>query len=268
MVPPMIRKLVVLGRTSWYDMMEYRAESLIWMFAAFAQPLVTLAVWWSVAGDGQINGMDRTHFVHYFLALLVSERLTRAWVTWEIEQQIRLGTLSGYLVRPINPIWKHLLATFVYQIFCASILIPGVLMLGWLWPMAKLPLDLTMIPVVILAVFVAGLTRFLMCYCIGLLSFWTTQSLAIFTLIDLIMYFLGGRIAPLSVMPAAVVSAARWLPFRAMAAFPIELMAGQITESSAIIEGLLLQAGWFLFFLLLFRLLWRSGLKAYGAVGG
>lgn len=264
----MIRKLAVLGRTSWYEMMEYRAESLIWMFAAFAQPLVTLAVWWAVAGDGTINGMDRGDFVHYFLALLICERLTRAWVTWEIEQQIRLGTLSGYLVRPINPVWHHLLGNLVYKVFCAAILIPGLLITAQLWPMAKLPLDLTMIPVVFLAIMVGGLIRFLMSYCIGLLAFWTTQSLAIFTLIDLIMYFLGGRIAPLSVMPEVVIAAARWLPFRAMAAFPVELLAGQITERSAVMEGLLLQAGWLVIFLILFRILWRSGLKAYGAVGG
>jgi ABC-2 type transport system permease protein len=261
------RRAWVLFRTNWYKMMEYRAEAVIWMLAAFAQPLVTLAVWISVAGQGSVGGYTRVDFIHYFLAVMFVERMTRSWVTWELEYQVRMGVLSAYLVRPIDPIWHHVVENLVYKLFFAAILAPALVGVGLLWPSLRIPLEPALLPAFVLSVLLALQIRFLMCYILGSLAFWTTQSLSAFYLVDTVMYFLGGRIAPLSIMPPLVAELARWMPFRAMIAFPVEVMIGR-ADGAALIEGLLLQAAWLLVFIVLRRVLWQAGRKVYGAVGG
>jgi ABC-2 type transport system permease protein len=50
-----------------------------------------------------------------------------------------------------------------------------------------------------------------------------------------------------------------------MVAFPVELALGRLTPRDAL-TGLAVQAIWFLLAYLLFRLVWRSGVRRYAAV--
>ena len=40
----------------------------IWLILGVAQPAITLAIWWAVAGGGDVGGYGQAEFVHYFLA--------------------------------------------------------------------------------------------------------------------------------------------------------------------------------------------------------
>ena len=71
---------------------------------------------------------------------------------------------------------------------------------------------------------------------------------------------------PIDLFPAAVTNALRFLPFRYVLSFPVELTLGRLSLAD-IGFGLPMQYAWVLFFFLLYRLLWSRGLKSYSAVG-
>ena len=59
---------------------------------------------------------------------------------------------------------------------------------------------------------------------------------------------------------------ARVLPFHALLGFPVELLVGRLSLVEAL-HGVALQLGWLAVFGALAAVLWRRGLRAYGAFG-
>ena len=76
----------------------------------------------------------------------------------------------------------------------------------------------------------------------------------------------GGQVAPVALLPGAIKAFAVVLPFRYTLGFPIEVFIGSL-DSAELALGFALQAGWIVFGLILMRVLWRSGVKQYQAVG-
>ena len=57
------------------------------------------------------------------------------------------------------------------------------------------------------------------------------------------------------------------MPFKYLAYFPAAVFLGKI-EGEAMYQGLLIEAGWVLFFIVLSRVLWWRGVKRYSGFGG
>jgi ABC-2 type transport system permease protein len=131
-------------------------------------------------------------------------------------------------------------------------------------PTAALSLwaGLAFIPALILAF----LVRFLLEWTLALAAFWTTRVNAINQVYFILMLFLAGQIAPLTLFPQWIQILADILPFRWMLGFPVELVLGRLTQFQAL-EGLVAQVIWVILSLVLVRLVWRAGLRVYSAVG-
>jgi ABC-2 type transport system permease protein len=137
---------------------------------------------------------------------------------------------------------------------------------AWLVPTVQFPLDAARLGALLLAV-VAGFLIFeLMGYVFGVISFWTTQSTALYSLAVGAGQFLSGFVAPLEMFPEPLRAVALWLPFRFTIDLPVSILTGR-ADWTTIGQGLLAAAGWIVFFFALYRLLYRLGLQRYEAVG-
>ena len=67
-----------LFRSAWMVDLQYRPTIAIWLILGLAQPLVMLAIWWSVAGEGGVAGYGQADFARYFFALMLVDQLTLA----------------------------------------------------------------------------------------------------------------------------------------------------------------------------------------------
>ncbi|RAP77980.1 ABC transporter permease [Paenibacillus montanisoli] len=263
------RKYMVVFKADWAIMMAYRSETLIWMFGAFVQPLVSLAVWTSLSGTGSIAGYRASDYVLYFCAVLLVDRLTRSWDVYELDSDIRQGTFSGKLLRPFHPIHWSINGNLVYKIFWAALMIPAWLLLALFIPAMRTPAGIGTIGLAVLAIALSSALRFLIGYMFGLLAFWSNRATAVYALYEGVHLFLAGRIAPLSMFPDWVAEAAKVLPFYVTVAFPVDLLTARLAgEPQQIAIGFAQQLGWLMILLLAFRLMWRQGLKRYGASGG
>ena len=264
-----LSKYNALLKIEWAIMLAYRSESIIWMIGAFVQPLVSMAVWLTIQSDSQAGGFGATEVVIYFIGVLVVERLTRTWDVWELDRDIREGTMSSKMLRPFHPVHWSLASNLVYKLFFAMIMLPVWVVLSVFFPIFRLPIDVEMLLLLLLALVLSSALRFLIGYEFGLLAFWTNKATAVYMLYEGIHLFMAGRIAPLSLFPDWIAELARWLPFYATVGFPVELMMGRFEDQpQLIVQNLIVQAAWTVVFLLLFRWLWRAGVKKYGAVGG
>jgi ABC-2 type transport system permease protein len=116
------------------------------------------------------------------------------------------------------------------------------------------------------ALILAFLVRFLVEWTLALAAFWVTRVSAINQVYFLLMLFLAGQIAPLTLFPYWVQIVADILPFKWMLGFPVELLLGRLTPIQAL-EGLGAQTIWVIISLLLVRFVWRAGVRMYSAVG-
>ena len=254
-------------KTTFASMVQYRASLFIWMIAQVLEPLVYLIVWSTVSNGsgGSVGGYTAQGFAAYYLTLMLVNQVTYTWVMYEYEFRVRQGLLSFALLKPVHPIHSDISDNLSSKLVTMPILlvVAGVLALIF-HPTATLTLwaALAFIPALILAF----LVRFLLEWTLALAAFWTTRVNAINQVYFILMLFLAGQIAPLTLFPRWIQIMADILPFRWMLGFPVELVLGRLTPLQAL-EGLGAQAVWVIASLVLVRLVWRAGVRVYSAVG-
>ncbi len=254
-------------KTTFATMLQYRASLAIWIIGQVLEPLVYLVVWSVVAGSrgGQVGDYTTAGFAAYFLALMLVNHVTYTWIMYEYEYRVREGGLSFALLRPVHPIHSDVADNVSSKV----ITMPGMLLVAALLAWVFHP-SLTVVPwslaAALPALALAFLLRFLLEWTLALAAFWTTRVSAFNQLYFVALLFLSGQIAPLSLFPAWIQTAASILPFRWMIGFPVELLLGRLTPGEAL-GGFAAQAIWIAIGLGLVRLVWRAGVRVYSAVG-
>ena len=262
------RKAKVLFDAWLANMTAYRAELIIWMLAG-AVPLIMMAVWIgkAQAGGGSVGGLDAPAFAAYFLAAWLAQQSTVAWVAWELDMDIRQGNLSSKLLRPIDPFWEYLMQHVTER--CVRVpLVVGLVLIGLLVAPAGtvLTTGLEAVLIFMMGITLAFLVRFLIAYIIGILAFWTEQATAFDESYYVLATFLAGGFAPLELFPAAVRNVVEWTPFPYIVYYPAKILTGQLPASD-IARVFAVQLAWVLGLVVLRQVMWRVGLKKYGAVG-
>jgi ABC-2 type transport system permease protein len=254
-------------KTTFASMVQYRASLFIWMISQVLEPLVYLIVWSTVSNGsgGSVGGYTAQGFAAYYLALMLVNQATYTWIMYEYEYRVRQGFLSFALLKPVHPIHADISDNLSSKLITLPILLVVAGGLALIFrPTAALTLwaALAFIPALILAF----LVRFLLEWTLALAAFWTTRVNAINQVYFILMLFLAGQIAPLTLFPRWIQIVADILPFRWMLGFPVELVLGRLTPAQAL-EGLGAQAAWLILSLVLIRVIWRAGVRVYSAVG-
>jgi ABC-2 type transport system permease protein len=259
----LIRILPVMTRIAFAELSAYRGEMLIWILTT-SLPLVMLALWEAAAQSGPIQGFAASDFARYFAFTLVIRQFTGAWLLWELNHQIRTGSLSPLLLRPLNPLYNNLIQTLCAIPFRMGVLLPILAMFAWFRPeIARTP-SLTQLLFGLLSLCLAFCLSWLIQACMGLLSFWFEQSTGLFTFWLVLYSLFGGYVIPLDLLPQIAHTIANYLPFQATLAAPVELLLGLRADPG---RTLLVQGAWVALFGTLAWVLWNRGIRRYGAVG-
>jgi ABC-2 type transport system permease protein len=261
-----LRALPTLLQVGFAEAVAYRAEFLVWLLST-NMPLVMLALWTAVARDAPVGRFGQRDFAAYYLATLVVRLLTGAWVIWELNFEIREGTLAFRLLRPLHPLVAYAaenVAAMPLRVLISLPIAVGALALVGGGRVTHDPLLLAMLPVAIVG---AWLITFLAMAVIGSIAFWVEQAGSLFELWLGLFGVFSGYLVPLSLFPRWVEEVARFLPFRYMLAFPVEVIIGMTPRPRALLE-LGIQWGFVLVLGLAARLTWRLGVRRFSAVGG
>jgi ABC-2 type transport system permease protein len=104
----------------------------------------------------------------------------------------------------------------------------------------------------------------------GLVAFWYLEVGSLAFVYMLLSFFLSGHMFPLDWLPDSPVNfqiLVDILPFQYLAYFSAALFLGKISYPE-MISGLLIEAAWVVFFIVLSRWLWHRGVKHYSGFGG
>ncbi len=251
---------------AWSIAFTYRAQVVLYMLS-FVFPLIMLAIWLTVEEQtGPIGGFDRSGFISYYIAATVVFRFTNAFVVWRWDREIRTGDLSVRLLKPLDPFHHFFSQLLGWKLFDLMIILPLFIAITLLVPAVTYPLTPALLLAFSVSVVVGIALDVLLGTAFGMLSFWTTQSRHFASLWHGIGQLLSGFVVPLALFPPDLRLFVHLLPFRSMVSLPIEILMGRLGWAE-IAGGLLVGIIWMLVALLIYRVLWRHGLRRYEAVG-
>ncbi len=261
-----VRALPTMLRVGLAEAVAYRAEFLVWLLST-NMPLVMLALWSAVAREAPVGRFGQKDFAAYYLATLVVRLLTGAWVIWELNYEIRQGTLAFRLMRPVHPLVAYAcenVAAMPLRLLISLPVAVGILYGLGTGFVTHDPVLLAIFPV---AVAGAWLITFLAMAIVGALAFYVDSATSLFDVWLGLFGVFSGYLVPLELFPGWVGALARFLPFRYMLAFPVEMIIGMQSRGRAVLE-LGVQWAFVAFLLAAASGMWRLGLRRFAAFGG
>lgn len=264
-----LRALPTLLRIGFADAVAYRAELVVWLLStnmALVMMALTTAVARSMPG-GRIGGLGQRDFVAYYLATLVVRLVTGAWVLWEANMEIRQGTLAFRLLRPIHPLLHYAAENVAAVPLRAAISLPILVILLLTLGGDRVTHDPVLWAMFLVAVVGAWLITFLAMSVIAALAFYIDSVGSIGQIWFGLFTILSGYILPLQMFPPWLGTLTRYLPFRYMLAFPVEVLIRMTPRRTALLE-LGIQWSFVAALALAARGAWRAGIRRYSAFGG
>jgi viologen exporter family transport system permease protein len=260
------RALPTLFKVSFAEAVAYRAEFLVWMFST-TMPLIMLALWSAVAREAPVGRFGQKEFVAYFLATFIVRQLTGSWAAWEMNFEIRQGTLARRLLRPIHPMLTFAVANLAAQPLRLVVALPMAAV--WLGSVGtgQLSRDPAIWLAFAAAMLGAWLITFLSSFAVGSMAFFMESSVKIMDVWLTLFFVFSGYLIPVELFPPAVKAVGEWLPFRYQIGLPVELMTGAHGRAAALVL-LGRQWAWVAVLLLGAIGLWRVGLRRFAAYGG
>lgn len=247
----------------------YRMNHLMSILVIVLPLVFTLLLWNAIFGEiDNIAGYTKVKIITYYIFCALIIDLTYAGVNYEIAEDIRKGTLSHHLIKPLS-YFGHSFAIKVgsnipyfvisfIMVFLYTTLVVKVF---------YLQTNFLLVLIFIIALSFAFVLSFMVTFILSLLSFWLEEVSSVQSLSDIITYISSGALLPLSFFPPQIQKIFTFLPFKYLLNFPIEIYLGNLCFNK-ISHGLIVQIFWIAIFYIIQLLIWRLGLKRYQSYGG
>jgi len=264
----MIDFYITMARTAVMEQFQYRTANYFYMIGMIAEPVIYLVVWSTVAAaqGGEVGGYTPGTFAAYYIVWTLVRNMNIVFTPYAWEWRIKDGTLSAELLRPIHPIHGDIAYFGGWKLVVIVLWLPLAALLSLLFRPTLSP-TLLEIGVFAVAIWGAYLIRTAFLWALGMVSFWTTRVSALFELYFALELLLSGRLVPMSLLPPWAQRLADFLPFQWTFGFPIEALVGELPPAQ-LLGGLGMQLLWIAVGWALVQLVWRAGVRRYGAVGG
>lgn len=259
------RALPTLLRVGVAESVAYRAEFLIWLLTT-TLPLVMLALWTEVARDGPIGGYSSGDFVAYYLAAFIVRQLTGVWVAWDMNRDIKEGTISMRLLKPLHPLWAYAaenVAVLPLRLLLALPVAVAALFIAGSDHLTHQPLMLALFAVSVIG---GWLLSFGIMSIIGALAFYIDSTLLVFEIWFGLFTLCSGYLLPLSLFPRWLQGPMEYLPFRPLLGLPVEILVGRLSVQRAVI-GVGVEFAYVVASLLLGVWVFQRGTRRYQAFG-
>lgn len=261
-----LRAAPTLARVGVMQAVAYRAELFVWILST-SMPLVMLALFSAVAAEGPLGRFSAADFTAYFLGTFIVRQFTASWASWEINDEVRTGTLSMRLLRPVSPIVSYAIENLSAMPLRLVIALPVAFAMLAATGSERLPGDAAGWLLFLLSWIGAWLLTFIVHVIMGTLSFWMEQSMKLMDVWFAGYLVFSGYLVPIELFPTGLREVALYSPFHAQIGLPVEALLGAHTRAETV-AWIALQWGWVLVLGTLAAVLWRRGLRRFGAVGG
>lgn len=246
----------------------YRTDNILWGISETIYSLVFIFIWIVLFNDKQaIAGFNLSETITYMIGVGLINGITSTGVARQVEQDIKKGTLSVYLIQPVKYIPVRIINNLTED--WISILMRLIQMIGLAlffsnFFIVNLKLSsLLLFAVSVLLAFIIVQLSFVL---FGLIAFWTTSAQGAISLLRVIGEVFSGNMGPITFFPKWFQAIAGILPFYYVGFWPMLIYLDKVSRIKAL-EGLAIQLLWTIALMLLANFIWKKGTKKYEGVG-
>ncbi|MFC1623502.1 ABC transporter permease [Patescibacteria group bacterium] len=263
-----MKKYWTLIKITWQRALTYRFSVFAYRIGEISEMLIVIFMWTAIF-DGQniIKGYTLPEMITYILIGNLVNAFVRNWLTVVVAGDIKNGTLSQFLVRPIK-YFNYIIFREIGRIslsLLASVFSQIIVVLVFLniFILNTHPITILLIGAMVILAFVIEM---LLSYLIGLIAFWTDEVDGIYTTIGRLKKFFSGGYFPISLLPITFVNISFMLPFAYSFFIPAQLYLNKISIATGL-KGLVIQIIWIFLLYGIIHVVWKKGLKRYEGVG-
>jgi ABC-2 type transport system permease protein len=253
--------------------LTYRVNFLARTLFSFIPLFAMLSLWRTIyaakAQGSALGGYTQAEMIFYYLLVAVVDVLTAVNEDdWQIAADIREGSISQFLLKPIDYLWYRLCLFFSGRIaFISMACVPLAVFIFFFRDYVAPPASGTAFAAFAISLVLTALLQFFVSYTMAMLAFWMLEISTFIFILFAFEFIASGHLFPLDLLPPALQHALYFTPFPSMLYMPIGIYMGKIA-GAGIWHGLLMQLLWLLLAYRLARFMWSRGIRKYAAFGG
>lgn len=265
-----MRKFLAFYRTHLSDAFAYRLEGFIWFLIDITSPLIMILFWKAAfISSDQIAGFSLNQIIIYYFGVMIVDTLIHVHPEFYLAEEIRLGSFSNYLIRPLNFFTFKISGELAWKTMrCIYLGFFTFIIVKLFFPSSQMFIQWPYLGLFLISLLLAFLMLSLVKLSMGLSTVWFGESSWLFFSFGIIHSLLSGKLIPLDLFPSFLNSLNNYLPFKYFLYFPLSILLNKINSWKEIILGLTIQMGWLLCFLIFYRLILKSSSRKYSAYGG
>jgi ABC-2 type transport system permease protein len=236
-------------------------------FIAGCIPAITLSlVWLAILGQREsINGFTKGDFIIYYLSITFGWYIVGGTFSRPLGNKIRNGYVSISLLKPFNAVLGEGVNEQAFKIVSLIFAIPSaVFILYFFRGIVHFDFTLEKVIFLIISLILGGINFAFVEALVGMSTFWIMETWATDQLNNILRALFGGTLIPLALMPPALLFLSNLLPFKYMFYVPVSIL---ISKNQNPLLDIGIQALYILIFYILYKLVWRMGLKRFEGVG-
>lgn len=260
------------------ERLVYRGDFALGTLMRFLPIVTQIFLWYAIfqaRGDQPLAGYRYNQFVAYYLLTMVSRAFSSMpGLSSGIARQVRDGEIKKFLIQPVDLLGFLLLSRIAHKFAYYSVATAPFALVFFLCrnyfydlPPEAATHSLTTAAAFVATLIMAFLLGFFLEASMGLVGFWWLEIGSLLFVYMLFSFFLSGHMFPLDMLPEPWHTAVELLPLQYLAYFPAAVFLGKIT-GPALVQHLLIELAWIVFFIALSRFLFQQGLKRYSGFGG
>lgn len=263
-----MRKYFLVAKNTWDEILTYRLNFIMWRVRTIISLLAFYFLWLAVIPKGSVVfGYTSSTILTYILGTAIVSAFVLSARTYVIGEEINKGTLSNYLLKPINYFLYWLSKNFGDK---AMNIMFSAVELSILYIILKPPIfiqeNIIFLLLFIISIILAIFLHFLIDVLLGFIGFWSAEVWAPRFIFFASIGFFSGVYFPLDILPKGVFEVFSILPFSYLMYFPLKIYLGELSILK-ILEGFLITAVWIFILFLITKFVWKKGLQAYTAYG-
>ena len=264
-------------RARWRETLQYRAAALAGFGTQLYWGLLRLMILAAFYQSGPADATDFS-FAHVVPYVWLGQALLSLFpfrLDGELADSVRTGSVATELLRPIDlySYWFWRMAAWrLAQAAprCLLMLVVAVAVLPLVgldeWALTA-PASIAAAGLYLVATALALLLGVAITAVLLSLMFWTVSSEGAFYILPAIVWFGGGLVIPLPLLPDGLATVLGYLPFAGLMDIPFRIYVGHLAGTEAVLR-LGLQVGWLVVLVLLGRLLLARGVRRVVILGG
>lgn len=255
-------------KNSMAEALVYRANVFLMLLAQLISLTVFIFLWQAIyAQNSQVGNYSLNELIIYYaLSSFLGFVIQGADVAWWIGDEINLGKITNYILRPVNYFWATFSSVLGKVFFKLGLTL--VLMSFLFFYDGSLFLEIFSDGkkwfYFLVGTFLSFCLFFSFFFVIGIFTFWLETVKGVNFFVRMVMFFLAGSIVPLDLLPNFLIKINNFLPFQYIVWWPIQIFQNKIALDFSSFLPIL---GWIVFFYFLGRFIFKKGIRKYEGFG-